>query len=121
MVTRMTPEYTATYNLPTIYRGDTMDDFTIKLNMPDRGQPIVPTSVCVQLMDERGRIAATLGTQISSDGLVTVKGLSASETAALKPQVYRYDVEYTLPGGHVRTYLTGTREILEDVSRCHAP
>lgn len=117
----MKPKYTARHNLPSVYRGDTLDGFTIRLENKELAQPIVPESVCMQLRDGKGRIAALMPTQIAVDGLVTVVGLSAEETARLKPQTYIYDIEFTLPDGRVRTYLTGMVEILADISVCQIP
>ena len=114
-------QYTAIYNLPAIKRGDTLDPWSVKATVRETGEPLVPTSVCAQLRDERGRVVIPMGHSIAPDGTVTLLGLSAQVTAGLKVGLYRYDVEYTLSGGRVRTYLQGTLEIQEDVSQCPAP
>ena len=113
--------YTATYNLPSIKRGDTLDPWSVKATVRETGAPLVPLSVCAQLRDERGRVVIPLPHGIAPDGTVTLLGLPAQATAGLKAGLYRYDVEYTLTGGRVRTYLQGALDIQEDVSQCHAP
>ena len=113
--------YTATYNLPSIKRGDTLDPWSVKATVRETGEPLVPLSVCAQLRDGRGRVVIPLPHGIAPDGTVSLRGLYAATTAGLKPGTYRYDVEYTLSGGRVRTYLQGTLDIQEDVSQCPAP
>ena len=113
--------YTATYNLPSIKRGDTLDPWSVKATARETGTPLVPLLVCAQLRDMRGRVVIPLPHGIAPDGTVTMLELPAQVTAGLKVGLYRYDVEYTLPGGRVRTYLQGTLDIQEDVSQCRAP
>ena len=111
-------DYTATYNIPAIKRGDTMDPF--RFTVKDKlGAVIIPSSVCCQVRDSLGKLIITLPTDVdSSTGTVKVGGLHAQVTRTLKAGDYIYDVEFTSPEGRVRTYLEGAFTIIEDVSRC---
>lgn len=113
----MTPEYSAELDLPTIFRGDTLNSFSIQLRNPDTGDLIEPIAVCAQVRDSRGKLVATLPTEIIG-GVTTVGGLSSEVTSTIKPGRHRYDVQFTLVGGKVRTYLFGHLEVVEDVSQC---
>ena len=111
-------DYTANYNIPAIKRGDTMDPFrfTVKNKL---GEVIIPSSVCCQVRDSRGKLVISLPTDVdSSTGAVKVGGLHAQVTSTLKAGDYTYDVEFTSPEGRVRTYLEGEFSVIEDVSRC---
>ena len=111
-------DYTAVYNIPAIKRGDTMDPFLITIK--DKfGEVIIPSNVCCQVRDSRGKLVITLPTEVdSSTGGIKVGGLHAQVTSTIKAGEYNYDVEFTSPEGRVRTYLEGTFPIIEDVSRC---
>lgn len=113
----MTPEYSAELDLPTIFRGDTLNSFSIQLRNPDTGDLIEPIAVCSQVRDSRGKLIATLPTE-TIGGVTTVGGLPSEVTSTFKPGRHRYDVQFTLAGDKVRTYLFGYLEVVEDVSQC---
>lgn len=128
----------ATYDLPDLYRGDTLDPVYLKLkfkNPPlvpldpstppdatvDPDGTIHPAKVCCQLRDRAGRLLHTFNTQVHAEGTVELGGVASDITALWEPGVYLYDVEFTLPKGRVRTYLKGQIKILGDVSSCQIP
>lgn len=110
--------YTKTYDLPTIKRGDTLRHWRFWIDKPETSERLVPAAVCMQLRDRRGEHVATFDTEIEQDGTILVQPLPASVTKEIAPGLYYYDIELTLDGGVVRTYIEGTLEVEKDVSQC---
>lgn len=110
-------KYTAKWDIPTIYKGDTLDPFTLTLKVKDTQQIIIPDSVCVKLKDVRSSTTHNLSSVIDPSGKVTILGATAEVTSKWASGVYEYDVEYTI-NNRVRTYLTGKLRVLEDISKC---
>lgn len=114
-------EYTAHYNKKSVYRGDTIDGMNVTIRNTEDDSPIIPIAICAQLRNRMGKLAYQFEYEINpSTGTVHILPVPPSITAHFSPGVYKYDIEYTLLSGRVRTYLSGEIEILGDVSRCHA-
>lgn len=111
----MKPQYTYIHDRPVIYRGDTLQSMSVKIAKD--GESIVPDFICVQVRDLFGKIMYQYSPVID-DGRVILEEIPASVTSGFKPGSYRYDIEYRLPDGYVRTFVTGSITIIEDTSRC---
>lgn len=120
MGAEMNTKYTGVFNREPIYRGDTLDGFRVTATVDDTGDLVVPAAVCMQLRNETGRLVHSFDVDIEPAGSILVRAVDGSVTAEWKAGVYRYDIEYTLPAGRVRTYISGSVTILGDVSQCHA-
>lgn len=109
--------YTAIYNRKPIYRGDTLNPMRLTLVDKDSDEAIVPTSLCVQIRSLQGKLLADVGWHVEGSKVV-VEAVPPETTRTFPVGVHRYDVEYTLPNGVVRTYVSGSIEILRDSSVC---
>lgn len=109
--------YTAIYNRKPIYRGDTLNPMRLTLVDKDLEEAIVPTSLCVQIRSSYGKLLADVGWYVEGDKVV-IEAVPPETTRTFPVGVHRYDVEYTLPNGVVRTYVSGSIEILRDFSVC---
>lgn len=111
------PEYTARWDMPSIYKGDTLDGFAITLTMSDGGG-VIPTKVCAQIVDTLGRKVAEWEHSIDGVGRVVFSPIEGDVTSTWRAGKYSYDLEYTDFTGRVRTYLTGGFTVYEDKSKC---
>lgn len=111
--------YTAIYNRKPIYRGDTLDPMRLTLVDKDLDEAIVPTSLCVQIRSSYGKLLADVGWRVEGDKVV-IEAVPPEITRTFPVGKHKYDVEYTLPNGVVRTYVSGSIEILRDFSTCQA-
>ena len=109
--------YTAIYDRKPIYRGDTLNPMRLTLVDRESGETVVPTSLCVQIRSSFGKLLADVGWHIEG-GKVVVEAVPPETTRTFPVGVHKYDVEYTLPNGVVRTYVSGSIEILRDFSVC---
>lgn len=109
--------YTAIYNREPIYRGDTLNSMGLTLVDKTSEEAIVPTSLCVQIRSSLGRLLANVGWHIEGDKVV-IEAVPPEITRTFPVGVHKYDVEYTLPNGVVRTYVSGSVEVLRDFSTC---
>lgn len=111
-------DYTETWNMRTIKRGDTLDGFSIVLDNTDTGDLIFPDSVCCQLKSSFGTVAHIFQTAIDPvTAVISFDGMSKDETRKLRPTVYKFDIEFLIDG-RSRTYVQGTLTIEEDQSQC---
>lgn len=116
------PAYAAVWDRNPIYRGDTLDGFSMKMTKRDGTlDAIVPVIVCAHIVDGFGRMVAPMNHVIAADGTVTFERIDGVVTAQWRAGLYAYDVEYTTTDGRVRTYLTGSITVIEDKSKCPAP
>lgn len=107
------------WDIGSYFRGDTIPTFAVTIKDSVSGDPLIPTSVCVQIRSSSGRLIHSYTPSIDGGtGRVDVGPVSATDTAKFKPDAYKYDLQYTDSGGNVTTYLKGGVVILEDVSRC---
>ena len=114
----MTPKYTGVWDRGSMWRGDTLLGFSMRIADKITGVPIIPVAVCAHTVDQRGRKVVALDSSIGTDGTVTFDRVDGEVTADWRAGVYAFDVEYTLADGRVRTYLTGSFAVLEGKSKC---
>ena len=115
--------YTATWNMKGATQGDTISPFAVilktgKVGIQEEGTPIIPTNVCCQIRDERNHVVHSYNPVYTDFGRIVFPPIPPEVSRRFRPGVYRYDVEFTLPNGNIRTYLKGTLRISEDTSRC---
>ncbi len=114
----MIPKYTGVWDRGAIWRGDTLLGFSMRIFDKVTAVPIVPVAICAHIVDSLGRKVFALESSIGADGTVTFARVDGEVTAAWQARKYGFDVEYTLADGRVRTYLTGSFNVLEDKSKC---
>ncbi len=114
----MIPKYTGVWDRGSMWRGDTLLGFSMRIVAKVTGVPIIPVAVCAHIVDSFGRKVVALESSIGADGTVTFDRVDEQVTAAWRAGKYSFDVEYTMPVGLVRTYLAGEFAILEDKSKC---
>jgi hypothetical protein len=113
MATRLKPNF----NLPDQRTGDTLRaiDVTIKINK----EPVdlTDSTVLIQVRPEptSSTVSMTLATSFpdAANGVLRIN----EQAVTLASGLYYYDLQITMPGGFRETYLTGTWQILQDVSR----
>ena len=114
----MIPKYTGEWNRGSIWRGDTLLGFSMRIVDKETLVAVVPVSVCAHIVDSFGRKVVAFDVSIGADGTVTFGRIDGSVTATWRASAYAFDVEYTLADGRVRTYLVGGFTLLEDKSKC---
>lgn len=114
----MIPKYTGEWNRGSMWRGDTLLGFSMRILDQDTLSAVLPVSVCAHIVDQWGSKVVALESSIGTDGTVTFGRVDGDVTAAWRAGKYAFDVEYTLEDGRVRTYLTGQFDVLEDKSKC---
>lgn len=114
----MIPKYTGVWDRGSMWRGDTLLGFSMRIFDQETGVPIVPVAVCAHIVDQMGRKVVALESSIGTDGTVTFGRVDGEVTATWRAGNYAFDAEYTLADGRVRTYLTGSFTVLEDRSKC---
>lgn len=110
----------ATYTFDSYYTGDTVDGVTFTFT-DSEGDPI-DVSSCEACMEFRfGSKTGTLTKQFTESDGITLSGnqlILANFNQDWDPGTYYYDVQLTFTDGSVRTYITGTISIVQDVSQC---
>lgn len=114
----MTPKYTGVWDRGGMWRGDTLLGFSMRIADKVTGDPVIPVAICAHIVDQMGRKVAALESSTGVDGTVTFARIDGEVTSAWRAGKYGFDVEYTLADGRVRTYLTGSFNVLEDKSKC---
>ena len=114
----MIPKYTGEWNRGSMWRGDTLLGFSMRIADKVTGVPIIPVTICAHIVDSFGRKVAALESSIGSDGTVTFARIDGGVPSSWRAGSYAFDVEYTRSDGVNRTYLTGSFELLEDKSKC---
>ena len=114
----MIPKYTGVWDRGSMWRGDTLLGFSMRIVDKDTGIAVAPTEVCAHIVDPFGRKVAELESSIGTDGTVTFARVGGAATAVWRAGSYAFDVEYTLSDGLNRTYLTSKFNVLEDKSKC---
>lgn len=114
----MIPKYTGEWSRGSIWRGDTLLGFSMRIADKVTDVPVIPVTVCAHIVDQLGRKVVALDSSIGADGTVTFCRVDGEVTASWRAGKYAFDVEYTLADGRVRTYLTGQLNVLEDKSKC---
>ncbi|MDY0191025.1 MAG: hypothetical protein RBR22_09860 [Desulfuromonas sp.] len=114
----MIPKYTGEWDRGSVWRGDTLLGFSMRIFDKDTLLAVVPISVCAHIVDSFGRKVVALESSIGVDGTVTFDRIDGRVTATWRAGAYAFDVEYTLADGRIRTYLVSSFEVLEDKSKC---
>ena len=114
----MIPKYTGVWDRGSMWRGDTLLGFSMRIVDKDTDVAVVPTDICAHIVDSFGRKVVALDSSIGADGTVTFDRIDGSVTATWRAGAYAFDVQYTLADGRIRTYLTGALVVLEDKSKC---
>ena len=113
------PDYCATFDIPSIFRGDTLDGFAVTARKLPSRDPIIPIAVCAHIVDSFGRIVHSMQHVIDPiTGTITFAQVEGSVTATWRAGSYAYDVEWTTVNGRKRTYLNGALPLIEDRSKC---
>lgn len=100
-----------------IFRGDTLEAMSFHLAFKD-GTPIIPESVCAQIMDNRGKPVHVWTPHIDRvSGVVSLAEIK--DTFEIMPfGMYTYGVKYTLSDGFSRNYFGGSITILGGAPIC---
>lgn len=110
------PEYTEKFDLETIVRGDTCLTHTLPARLDEDGQPIVPVSVCIKLVDSFDRHVHTWQPVISPTGEVTLPEILS--TSHMRSGTYTFSARYTLADGRVNVLYRGSLILWPSVSNC---
>lgn len=111
----MIPAYAVKHDRPPIFRGDTLQPMSVTITVDET--PLIPDFVCAQVRAAYGTVVYQYE-PIIEDGRVILGEIPAEVTSKFKSGTYRYDIEYRMPDGYVRTFVTGNIYIIEDTSRC---
>lgn len=116
-------EYTARHDLPTIKRGDTIEQFsmTVAVNKGlDDEEIVIPDAICAQLRDKDDVMLHVFDYQVDPvTGEVVLGPVLGDVTGRFPIGKLSYDVEYIFESsGRNKTYLEGQINIVKDVSRC---
>lgn len=114
----MIPKYTGEWDRGSVWRGDTLLGFSMRIADKVTGVPVIPVSICAHIVDSFGRKVVALDSSIGIDGTVTFDRVDGSVTATWRAGAYAFDVEYTRLDGVNRTYLVASFAVLEDKSKC---
>lgn len=113
MALRLKPNF----NLPDHRTGDTFRAIDIALKINGEAVDLTGASVLAQVRTapDSAVVAMTLSTSIhnASTGLLRINEQAVNLAAGM----YYYDLQITMPTGFRETYLTGSWQILQDVTR----
>jgi hypothetical protein len=115
----------STYNFPDLVRGDTFDGITsLQITVNDAPPPVALASVRAHF--RRSKLAAATLVELSSEDSPATIVIHDSGTwlisippGSLDLPVGKafYDMEFTDTSGRKKTYIAGTIEVLQDVTR----
>ena len=111
----MIPKYTGEWNRGSIWRGDTLLGFSMRIFDKVTAEPIIPVAICAHIVDSFGRKVVALDSSIGADGNVTFVRVDGEVTSAWRAGAYAFDVEYTRLDGVNRTYLAASFAVLENI------
>ena len=111
----------ATYNLPSVVRGDTAN--SVQFTLLSDAVPIDLTSCIIRCFLRKGSKLGSIYRQFSNNvgGITITNAVSGifqldQFQADFPADTYYYDIEIRFPGGVVKTYLSGTLQVLQDVT-----
>lgn len=116
--------YAAKHDRGIFYRGDTLPGFTLTLLEGDGTEGIIIPfkHVCCQIKNIMGKVVYTylyvFPEPEDQYGTVVFEDVPSSITKTMSAGKYKYDVQITDNNDVVRTYLYGSFEIREDISKC---
>ena len=115
-------KYTEEFTLEPIYAGDSLEQFSLEIVDIDSDTglevEVIPSKVCCIFKSYMGKELHRYSPEIKVGGKVLFKRVPKEITIKWPAGVTRFDIEYTLPNGRVRTYLKGSIRILEGVGEC---
>ena len=114
----MATTYTGIWNMKDIYRGDTINPLGITIRDSGTQEVVIPKSVCLQFRDKNGRLIYSWLPTITASGRVLFPLIETEFTSKFPLGTLRFDIEFTRMDDKVRTYVSGTLNVLEDISRC---
>ena len=113
MAIRLRPNF----NLPDHRTGDTFRAIDIRISINDAPVDLTGATALVQVRTEptASTVSMTLSTSIHNptQGLLKIN----EQAVTLASGLYYYELQITMPGGFRESYLTGTWQILQDVTR----
>ena len=63
----MIPKYTGEWDRGSVWRGDTLLGFSMRIADKVTGDPIVPVGICAHIVDSFGRKVVALNSSIAAD------------------------------------------------------
>jgi hypothetical protein len=112
------PNYTTTYNYPLTYRGDTVDELSLFLRNSQTQDIIIPTAICAQLRAKNNKDVVVYDMVHEINPVTGEVKILAFSTEGFPTTTLIYDIQYTIPNEGIKTLVTGTLTLIEDVSRC---
>lgn len=113
MALRLKPNF----NLPDHRTGDTFRAIDVRISINNEPVDLTGATALVQVRTDptAGAVAMTLSTTIqnATQGLLRIN----EQDVTLASGLYYYELQITMPGGFRESYLTGTWQILQDVTR----
>ncbi|GEM_PF-2782636 len=101
----------AIYNRPPVVRGDTVIGWSVDVQVDGAPQPI--DSARLHLRTRYGRLVLAWPVTVSGS-TVSMAQVPASDTADWPVESLVYDLELTLAGGRVVTWLSGEQPVIAD-------
>lgn len=101
------------YNYPSQVRGDTIRQRTFTVSIDTIPANIV--SAKMNIRDCFNVLVYNVPLVVNSN-IITQPSIDGSVTKLFPLAILNYDIEITLSGGLIRTYIQGTIEILKDYS-----
>lgn len=110
----------ATYNFPKAYHGDTYKQISFAVTVNGLPQDIAGAEIRMWIV-LRSAIPALKLSTVDNTIVITDAANGAfhipSFIVAFPPAVYTYDIEIKFAGGRVKTYMKGTFEVENDVTK----
>ena len=101
----------ATYNYEKNVRGDTIGSRTVTVVIDSN--PASISSARMQIRTDSGDLIHDASVSIAAN-VVTINSIDGATTATFPVDNLKYDLELTLSGGIIRTYLQGDVPIIQD-------
>ena len=113
------PDYCATFDIPSIFRGDTLDGFAVAAK---KSQQTHQSSLFLfarrSLIRSGKKIADWPHTIDPVTGKITFAQIDGDVTATWRAGSYAYDVEWTTANGRKAHILKRRITLIEDRSKC---
>ena len=113
MAIRLRPNF----NLPAHRTGDTLRAIDVRISINKAPVDLTGATALAQVRTEptAGTVAMTLATSIHNpaQGLLKIN----EQAVTLASGLYYWELQITMPSGFRESYLTGTWQILQDVTR----
>ena len=116
---------TATYNFPEHIRGDTFKGVDFVMESNSLPLNLVGATIKSQFRPKRNQFdlawefsttAGSIVIQGASNNIIHFNDKPGTEMK-VRPEVYLYDIEITFPSGLIKTYISGTFTVIDDVTK----